>query len=49
MLTGDYEEFLGNVDAVYIASPNETHFEYAKKAIELNKPIIGICADLIIY
>lgn len=30
--TGDYEEFLENVDAVYIASPNETHFEYAKKA-----------------
>ena len=39
--TGDYEEFLGNVDAVYIASPNETHFEYAKKAIEAGKHVLS--------
>lgn len=31
--TRDYETFLRKVDAVYIASPHETHYEYAKKAL----------------
>ena len=31
--SGEYEEFLEQVDAVYIASPNETHYDYAKKSI----------------
>lgn len=35
-----YKEFLAQVDAVYIASPNETHFEYAKKALEAGKHVL---------
>ena len=35
-----YEEFLEQVDAVYIASPNETHYEYAKKALEHGKNVL---------
>lgn len=27
----DYDEFLEKVDAVYIATPNKTHFDYTKK------------------
>lgn len=37
---GDYEEFLEQVDAVYIASPNETHYAYAKKALESGKHVL---------
>ena len=36
----DYEEFLNQIDAVYIASPNETHYEYAKKALESGKHVL---------
>lgn len=32
----DYQAFLNEVDAVYIATPHKTHYEYAKQAI-LNK------------
>lgn len=39
-MTGSYEEFLGNVDAVYIASPNETHYNYAKTALEYGKHVL---------
>ncbi|MEG7529900.1 MAG: Gfo/Idh/MocA family oxidoreductase [Hungatella sp.] len=31
--TGGYEAFLKKVDAVYIASPHETHYDYAKRAL----------------
>lgn len=37
---GDYDEFLEEVDAVYIASPNETHYRYAKQALELGKHVL---------
>lgn len=38
--TDDYKEFLNTVHAVYIASPHETHFEYAKQALEKNKHVL---------
>ena len=40
VFTNSYEEFLANVDAVYIASPNETHYKYAKKALEAKKHVL---------
>ncbi len=36
----DYERFLGKVNAVYIASPHQTHYEYAKKALESGKNVL---------
>lgn len=37
----DYEELLKcDLDAVYIALPNNLHFEFAKKALESNKNVI---------
>lgn len=36
----DYEEFLKNVDAVYIATPHLTHYDYAKKALENKKHVL---------
>ena len=41
VFTNSYEEFLSNVDAVYIASPNETHYEYAKMALEAGKHVLS--------
>lgn len=38
--TGDFEGFLGQVDAVYIASPNETHTDYARRALEAGKHVL---------
>jgi len=38
--TEDYEGFLEKVNAVYIASPHETHYEYAKKAILAGKHVL---------
>lgn len=37
---GDYEAFLDRVDAVYIASPHETHYTYAKAALEHRKHVL---------
>ena len=36
-----YKDFLECVDAVYIASPNETHYNYAKLAIEAGKHVLS--------
>ncbi len=36
----DYDEFLSEVDAVYIATPHLTHYELAKKAIEKGKHVL---------
>lgn len=38
---GSYEELLASdTDAVYIALPNDLHFEYAKRALESGKSVI---------
>ncbi|MBP3846673.1 Gfo/Idh/MocA family oxidoreductase [bacterium] len=36
----DYDNFLSNVDAVYIALPHNMHYEYAKKALLANKHVL---------
>ena len=36
----DYETFLDKVDAVYIASPHETHYGYTKVALENGKHVL---------
>lgn len=36
----DYGGFLSTVDAVYVASPNETHAEYVRKAIDAGKHVL---------
>lgn len=38
--TDDLEYFLKEVDAVYIASPHETHYPYAKTALEAGKHVL---------
>lgn len=39
-ITDSFEEFLDKVDVVYIASPNETHYAYAKQALEHGKHVL---------
>lgn len=36
----DFDKFLENIDAIYIASPHETHYEYAKKALNAGKHVL---------
>ena len=36
----DYEEFLDSVDMVYVASPNETHADYCRRAILAGKHVL---------
>lgn len=36
----DFDKFLDSVDAVYIASPHETHYEYARMALERGKHVL---------
>jgi len=38
--TDDWNAFIQNVDAVYIASPHETHYMYAKSALEAGKHVL---------
>lgn len=37
----DYDRFLDKVDAVYVASPHLTHYEYIKKALEKGKHVLS--------
>lgn len=39
--TSDYDKFLDGVDAVYIASPHGTHYEYAKRALQKKKHVLS--------
>ena len=38
--SGEYKEFLNNVDAVYIASPHLTHYQYTKDALYACKHVL---------
>lgn len=38
--SGSFEKFLSMVDAIYIASPHETHYGYAKRALLAGKHIL---------
>ncbi len=40
IVTDDLEYFFQGIDAVYIASPHETHYEYAKLALERDKHVL---------
>ncbi len=37
---GDYETFIANVDAVYIATPHLTHYALIKQALEAGKQVL---------
>lgn len=39
--TEKYADFLQHVDAVYIASPNETHYQYAREALVNGKHVLS--------
>jgi len=36
----NYQEFLATVDAVYVASPHLTHYQYTKEALEAGKHVL---------
>ncbi len=38
--TTDYDQFLSQVNAVYIAAPHDTHYEYAKRALQEGKHVL---------
>lgn len=38
--SGEYEEFLDSIDLVYVASPNETHADYVRRALEEGKHVL---------
>ncbi len=38
--TDDMDDLLSRVDAIYIASPHNTHYKYAKKALENGKHVL---------
>ncbi len=37
---GDFKDFLEDLDAVYVASLHQTHYEYAKAALECGKHVL---------
>lgn len=37
---GEFEEFLQYVDVVYIASPHQTHYEYARRCLENGRHVL---------
>lgn len=38
--SSDYDSFLSQVNAVYIASPHDTHYEYARRALQAGKHVL---------
>lgn len=38
--TDDFDEFAGKTEAVYIASPHQTHYEYARKMLDQGKHVL---------
>ncbi len=40
MATDDIEKFMENIDAVYVASPHATHYDYVKTALEHGKHVL---------
>lgn len=38
--SGSYSDFLDSVDAVYVASPHLTHYEYTKQALEAGRHVL---------
>lgn len=38
--TTSFEEFINKVDAVYIATPHKTHYEYIKKSLQNKKHVL---------
>ena len=41
IFTDNFDKFLEQVDAVYIASPHGTHYEYAKRCLENKKHVLS--------
>ncbi|MCL2627878.1 MAG: Gfo/Idh/MocA family oxidoreductase [Oscillospiraceae bacterium] len=37
---GEYEKFLESIDAVYIATPHNTHYDYTHKALKMGKHVL---------
>lgn len=40
MATDDIEKFMEDIDAVYVASPHETHYDYVKTALEHGRHVL---------
>ncbi|MBQ3544333.1 MAG: Gfo/Idh/MocA family oxidoreductase [Lachnospiraceae bacterium] len=38
--TEEFEQFMDGIDAIYIASPHETHYEYIKRALTEHKHVL---------
>lgn len=37
---GEFSEFLDRIDAIYIATPHQTHYDYARQALEKKKHVL---------